>query len=211
MEEKEKTAKEEKVFEKQKIYTKTGDKGFASLYNKERKRKDELDFEALGTVDELNSNLGLARYYCKKEQNKEIKVKLHDQLVFLQSRMLDLGSLIATPPDNSSIEKINKVKFKKENVDILEKWIDEMDSNLPNLTNFILPGGSLCASQLHVCRTICRRAERRIVTLYTEGKVHDDALQFMNRLSDFLFMAARYSSKLTSETDIDDEIIYQKQ
>jgi ATP:cob(I)alamin adenosyltransferase len=185
------------------IYTKTGDKGTSSLYNGERRPKDDLVFEALGGVDELNSDLGLAREYCLIHvKDDQVKTKLSDMIEEIQNRLLDVGSSVATPIDSSSEKKTTRVKFNEEHLTTLEKWIDELDHNLPPLRNFILPGGGVCAAQLHVSRTICRTAERRVVPLVRDEHVDPIIQQYLNRLSDFLFVAARTATKGEGKEDV---------
>jgi len=177
-------------YKRSKIYTKTGDKGTSSLYNGERRNKDDLVFEALGAIDELNAALGVAREYCTIQDNG-----IDSYINEIQSRLFDVGSSIATPRTNSPAIKLAKTSFDEENVTTLEKWIDTIDANLPPLKNFILPSGGLASSHLHVARTICRRAERRVVSLSrAEEEVEESICKYLNRLSDFLFVAARLSS-----------------
>ncbi|KAL9653987.1 hypothetical protein ABK040_014196 [Willaertia magna] len=196
-----------------KIYTKTGDKGSSSLYNSERRPKDDLVFGALGDVDELNAHLGLAREFAEQlkekvkedELNNSLITSLLDRFVFIQSRLLDAGSCIATPAQNTSSEdKLQRVKFNEEHILSLENWIDEMEEQLPPLKHFILPSGGLSASQLHICRTVCRRAERSVVHLVHEGKQEglENVQKFLNRLSDYLFVASRLTSKIEGKTEV---------
>ncbi|EFC48056.1 predicted protein [Naegleria gruberi] len=182
-----------------KIYTKTGDKGTTSLYSGERRTKDDLVFDALGSVDELNANLGLAYEHllqiklCDElgETDMNNIELLKSSLTSVQSRLLDLGSCIATPIETTTSEdKINRVKFDNSNIEKVENWIDTLDGSLPPLKNFILPGGGLTASQLHVARTVCL----------------EDVQKYLNRLSDFLFVAARYASKIEGK----EEVVYKK-
>jgi cob(I)alamin adenosyltransferase len=111
-------------------------------------------------------------------------------LEFIQSRLLDVGSVVATPRSSSS-EKLSKVSFDPNHVTSLESWIDHLDSSLPPLKNFILPSGGEAAARLHVARSVCRRAERSLVKQYEAGDIDEHTYKFMNRLSDFLFIAAR--------------------
>jgi ATP:cob(I)alamin adenosyltransferase len=115
---------------------------------------------------------------------------LSEKLEFIQSRLFDVGSVIATPRKSDS-EKVERIKFDVEVVLILEGWIDLLDSQLTPLTNFILPSGGEAASRLHVARSVCRRAERNLVGLVRQGDLDEDTFKFINRLSDFLFAAAR--------------------
>uniref|UniRef100_A0A061RUF7 Corrinoid adenosyltransferase MMAB n=1 Tax=Tetraselmis sp. GSL018 TaxID=582737 RepID=A0A061RUF7_9CHLO len=173
-----------------KVYTKTGDQGEASLYNGERRTKNDVVFEALGDTDELNSIIGVAREYCLEAGNA-----LPSQLETIQSSLLDIGSAIATPLDSSPDRKKNRVQFEESQVDKLESWIDEMDEQLDQLTTFILPSGGKAASHLHHARTVCRRAERSVVPLVAEQKTDAVVGRYLNRLSDYLFTAARFAAK----------------
>jgi cob(I)alamin adenosyltransferase len=159
-----------------KIYTKTGDAGETSLFGGARVPKSDARIEAYGTIDELNSFLGVARASWPASP-------LDEELGRIQSDLFDLGAHLAAPGSN---------RFwgvRAERVAELESAIDGMESKLPPLRNFILPGGCAAAANLHVARTVCRRAERLVVTL------HDDAsIVYLNRLSDFLFVAARYAN-----------------
>ena len=159
-----------------KIYTKTGDKGSSSLYTGERRTKADGVFEALGSVDELNAHLGLAREHFRLQSASSPSGTSDDlcqQIDEIQARLLDVGSHIATPrsADEEDAKKIKHTEFDETHVLNLERWIDAMDENLPPLKNFILPSGGLAASQAHVARTVCRRAERDIVPLYEANKV----------------------------------------
>ncbi len=190
---------------KSRIYTKTGDRGESSLYSGRRKPKDDLIFEALGTVDELNAHVGLARDFCAQSGEIEKLQELMQQLETIQSRLLDLGACIATPIDTTTNEtKLRKVHFSNVHVTVLEGWIDTFDSQLPPLRNFILPSGGLSASQLHILRTVCRRAERCVVPLVRDG-VTDPVVQiYLNRMSDYFFVAARWAAMKQNK----EEVIY---
>lgn len=187
---------------KLRVYTRTGDKGKSSLYTGERRRKDDAVFSALGDTDELNSALGVAREYCLVP---ELAV-LEGQLQQLQSRLLDAGSAIATPASSASADALTRASFGEEHATILEGWIDAMDDELPALRNFVLPSGGLAAAQLHMARTICRRAERSVSALVLDGEVQPATGIFLNRLSDFLFTAARFAAMKQGR----EETVYQK-
>lgn len=167
-----------------KIYTKTGDKGTTSLIYGTRVAKNDMRVEAYGTCDETNSMIGLAlsylngEYFNDKEEMQEIFHKI-------QTVLFHVGAELATPPGK-------EVKWVLEAKDIeeLERKIDDWDAALPQLTNFILPGGHQAGAALHVARTVARRAERQAVELGDE--VNPLVLSYLNRLSDFLFVAARY-------------------
>jgi len=173
-----------------KVYTKTGDKGTSQLFNGERRPKDDAVFEALGAVDECNAFIGLAREYL--DVSKQAEAKLGQELEEIMSRLFDVGSAVATPTDTSSNSKLKRAFFNPDNVTMLERSIDAMDEELPPLKNFILPSGGKCASHLHVARTLARRAERRVVVLVTVEQVENSVGIYMNRLSDYLFTAARF-------------------
>lgn len=185
-----------------KIYTKTGDKGTSSLYSGERRRKDDAVFEALGDVDELNSALGVAHEYCSLAKIGVLCTQIEE----IQSRLLDVGTAVATPLDKSSSRKVQRARFDASAVASLEKWIDEFDERLPPLRNFILPSGGLASSHLHVARTLCRRAERRVVPLVDEQHVEGVVAQYLNRLSDYLFTAARHAAAAAARP----ETVYKK-
>ena len=164
-----------------KVYTRTGDKGESSLYNGERRPKDFQVFEALGDTDELNSMLGAAREFALGVHGLE---DLPEQLEEIQSRLLDVGSAVATPLATSSDAKVARTKFPEASVTALEHWIDEMDEELPPLKNFILPSGGKGPAFLHLARTVCRRAERKVVPLVREESVEPVVGRYLNRLSD---------------------------
>ncbi|ORZ21714.1 cob(I)yrinic acid a,c-diamide adenosyltransferase, mitochondrial-like protein [Absidia repens] len=174
-----------------KIYTKTGDKGTSSLYNGERRDKDDVIFEALGTTDELSSNVGLAMEYLEHD------AFLTKCLEKIQCLLQDIGSNIATPRDRSNTNRLERTTFDSQGklVSELEQWIDTMDEELPRLTKFILPSGGKASATLHVCRSVCRRAERCVQPLARENLCDDSVAIYLNRLSDFLFNAARLAAK----------------
>ncbi|CEJ00798.1 Putative ATP:cob(I)alamin adenosyltransferase [Rhizopus microsporus] len=173
-----------------KIYTKTGDQGTSSLYNGERRQKDDEIFEALGTTDELTSNIGMAIEFL--EDDAHWGPYLVDRLTTIQCLLQDIGSNIATPRQQSSESRLNRTAFDMVHVSKLEEWIDEMDTELPRLTQFILPSGGKASASLHIARSVCRRAERHVQPLSRTQMCDDSVLIFLNRLSDFLFTAARW-------------------
>jgi len=173
---------------KAKVYTKTGDKGTSSLYNMKRLSKDDDHFHALGDTDELNGQLGMAREFCLQAGHVELEGYISE----IQSRLFDVGACVATPRLTSSAAQLERTAFHAESITDLENWMDAMDEKLPPLKHFILPSGGFTSSCLHVARSICRRAERRIVPLVQEGDCDEVVMRYMNRLSDFLFVAARY-------------------
>lgn len=182
-----------------KIYTRTGDTGMTSLANGQRVPKHDERVDLYGTVDELNSAIGLAVSLLAALPSEEASVALMDELRSEQSLLFDLGSELAGFSRQASVSVIVD-----DDISALEAAIDRMDAVLSPLKSFILPGGIPAAAQLHVARTICRRVERQMTALRAEksGQVHDTALIYANRLSDYLFAAARYANHLGGATDI---------
>lgn len=163
-----------------KIYTKTGDKGQTSLYGGRRLPKSHIRIDAYGTVDELNSYIGLIRDQLDDEN-------LRSLLKNIQDRLFTIGANLASDPEKEM--KVPDILMS--DVEILEKAIDEMNETLPDLKNFILPGGHTTVSYCHVARCVCRRAERIIVALQQVEPVEEIVLIYINRLSDYLFVLAR--------------------
>lgn len=164
---------------KSKVYTRTGDQGTTSLVDGSRARKNCKRIDAYGDIDELSSSLGFLA--ACKDCPEEIK----DELAHIQHIMFEIGGYLATP-DGSSPKAMEDETVK------IEQWIDAIDERLPSLNSFILPGGSELGSRCHLARTICRRAERKIITLSEESAVDPLVISYINRLSDYLFVAARY-------------------
>jgi cob(I)alamin adenosyltransferase len=176
---------------KNSIYTRTGDKGETSLVDSSRVPKDARRVEAYGTVDEANSWVGVARA-CTNHP------VLRQSLDFLQHRLFNCSSNLATPQGCG----FEPPRISEEDVAFLEQAIDHFESKTGPLTFFILPGGNQCSGYLHVARTTTRRAERRIVSLSADEPVDALVLKFVNRASDFLFAAARYSNYIRSREDV---------
>jgi cob(I)alamin adenosyltransferase len=173
-----------------KIYTKKGDSGETSLFGGKRVSKSSKRIEVYGTVDELNSVVGVALSHGVVSRAKELLNKIQIQLFVL-------GSDLATPPSKKvKIDRIgaSEVKF-------LESAIDELEESLEPLTSFILPGGSPSGATLHVARTVCRRAERLAVDCSKTDEISDSAIKYLNRLSDFLFVLARFQNKKTGNDE----------
>ena len=168
-----------------KIYTKRGDQGETSLGGGQRVRKDTLRVQVYGTVDELNSQIGVALAVGLCE-------KLASALTTIQSELFDVGSDLCFIEEDKA--KYALPQIEEAHVTRLEALIDEMTAELEPLKNFILPGGSPAAAQLHVARTICRRAEREATTLASEEAIGEYVLPYLNRLSDTLFVMARYEN-----------------
>ena len=176
-----------------KIYTKGGDKGETGLFGGERVSKDAERIEAYGTIDELNSFIGLAVVELKDPKLKLLLEKIQNYLFILGA---DLAS-----PDTEKNKKMNIPRLNEEAYLELEKEIDYFDLQNEQLKNFILPGGDKGAALLHVCRTICRRGERRVVTLNKKVNIDQNIIIFLNRLSDLFFVLARYQNKLSGIDD----------
>lgn len=172
-----------------KIYTKTGDKGETSLFTGQRVPKNDPFIDAVGTVDECNCAIGMAISFLPTEKKLSL---VRFQLETIQHALFDVGAHLATPRTRAVNSKLDKTRFDREEIALLEQWIDAMQAELPALQNFILPGGHPCGATLHLARSICRRAERLIVPLNLQSEVSDHVLEYMNRLSDYLFVVSRY-------------------
>ena len=184
-----------------KVYTRTGDQGTTSLFSGQRLPKTSIHFHALGTIDELNSNIGHCIAHCREDKINENYV---DQLRHIQSRLMDIGAHVATPRDTpDSIEKLKKTVFSEQHTANLEKWIDDITANLSPLQGFVLPSGGLSATALHISRTVCRRCERLLTKLLMEKKVDPAVYKYVNRLSDYLFTLARIAAKETGNVEED--------
>jgi cob(I)alamin adenosyltransferase len=170
-----------------KIYTKTGDDGTTGLVGGTRVKKYNVRLEAYGTVDELNAILGVIGSLEIPADDKQI-------LIQIQNKLFNIGSRLAS--DKKGDEITSGLSIKEDDILFLEKAIDRFDDSLPELSQFILPGGGQAAAQSHVARTVCRRAERRILEFAEQTSVQPEIVKYMNRLSDFLFVFAR---KLTAD------------
>ncbi|HFK5583192.1 cob(I)yrinic acid a,c-diamide adenosyltransferase [Elizabethkingia anophelis] len=180
-----------------KIYTKTGDKGETALYGGTRVSKASAKVEAYGTIDELNAFIGIAKSHI--DDSDCLK-----QLAEIQYDLFTLGSEAATPIDKVYLANGKSrlpVTIKEEDISKLEVWMDKMDECLEPLQFFILPGGGKAATFLHAARTICRRAERGMVFLNETEEVRPELIKYLNRLSDYLFVMARYVSMLDNEQE----------
>ena len=173
-----------------KIYTKTGDAGDTSLIGGPRVRKNHQRIEAYGTVDELNSTIGAAR---AADAGTPYDLWLHE----IQSDLFDIGAQLATPAADPRFPGVDVAR-----IEALERAIDQMDDELPELKTFILPGGTLAAAHLHIARTVCRRAERLAVALLDGSVAMETTIRYLNRLSDFLFTCARAANARSGVADI---------
>lgn len=169
-----------------KIYTKTGDDGTTGLIGGSRIKKYDLRIEAYGTVDELNSWIGCLRPGVESEKVKET-------LFEIQNKLFNIGSRLASDDKGESFTR--QLSLEEKDIFSIEKAIDYMESGLPPLDFFILPGGDTLVAQCHIARTVCRRAERRITELAEVNTIDPDIVKYINRLSDFLFVLARFVAK----------------
>ena len=180
-----------------KIYTKTGDKGETSLYGGTRVSKAAARVESYGTLDELNAFIGLAKAEISDE-------KVLSQLQKIQFDLFTVGSEAATPTDKMFLANGKSrldLLISEEEIMELERWMDNFDAELEPLQFFILPSGGKAAASVHVCRTVCRRAERAMVYLNETEEVRPELIKYLNRLSDYLFILARYISKISGEKE----------
>lgn len=181
-----------------KVYTKTGDKGTTALFGGTRVPKHHLRIESYGTVDELNSHVGLIR-------DQEIDSHYKAILAEIQDRLFTTGAILATPPDKevlkSGKQRLNIDRISDTDIQLLENEIDVMDAQLPQMTHFVLPGGHTTVSYCHIARCVCRRAERLAVRLDEIEPLDPAVLRYLNRLSDYLFVLAR---KLSAELKADE-------
>jgi cob(I)alamin adenosyltransferase len=167
-----------------KIYTKTGDAGETGLFAGARVRKDDVRIEAYGTVDELNAALGVAR-------SERLPPEIEQALERVQSELFSVGAELATPePAKHGMKLVGESQ-----IGLLEKAIDHLEAGLPALKQFILPAGSRGGALLHLARGVCRRAERRVVTLASNVEISTEIIRYLNRLGDYLFVAARFANQ----------------
>ena len=176
-----------------KVYTKKGDKGKTQLLGGSIVDKDHVKLECYGTIDELNSFIGNIYDQDLKEFHKE-------SLLNIQNQLFNLGSVISF---DGKKDKINLPNIKAKNIEMLEKAIDKMEESLPMLKNFILPSGHPTTSKCHIARTVCRRAERNLVTLSKTSEIDNLHLQYLNRLSDYLFVLSRAVLKENNAEEIE--------
>ena len=173
------------------IYTRTGDKGKTSLVGGTRVPKTHVRLEAYGTVDELNSQLGLLYTYLENDTDKKL-------VLWVQHKLFSVGSYLATDQTNTTLRIESQIA--DEDIMRLEHAIDEIDAQLPPLRAFVIPGGSRGSAVCQVCRTVCRRTERHILAMAEKHEVTEEVSAFVNRLSDYLFVLAR-KMNILAETD----------
>lgn len=169
-----------------KIYTKTGDKGTTALFTGKRVAKHHIRIESYGTIDELNSFLGLVR-------DQEIDEHTKETLALIQNKLFTVGAILATEPKKENRLKIPRIS--DDDITFLENEMDQMNEELPEMTHFILPGGHTTVSYCHIARTVCRRAERMASYLNENEPLPTNLLSYINRLSDYLFVLARKLTK----------------
>lgn len=172
-----------------KIYTRKGDEGKTSLIGGKRVDKNDIRIESYGTVDELNSWVGMLRDLTSKDK------ETYEQLLEIQDRLFTIGSLLAQSPEGSKMEL---PELNADDIVFLEQAIDKMNENLPEMKSFVLPGGHTTVSNCHITRCVCRRAERLAVALHDTTDDYKKTMQYLNRLSDYLFVLSR---KLTLDLD----------
>lgn len=171
-----------------KVYTKTGDKGTTALFGGTRVPKHHIRIDSYGTVDELNSYIGLIR-------DQEIPPRSKEILIHIQNKLFTVGAVLATDPEKMTLkngkDRLNIPRITAEDIQLLETEMDMMDNDLPPMTHFVLPGGHTTVSYCHIARCVCRRAERLATALYDLEPFDEHTLAYLNRLSDYLFVLAR--------------------
>jgi len=182
-----------------KIYTKTGDKGTTALFGGTRVPKHHIRIDSYGTVDELNSYIGLIR-------DQEIKNHYKKILIIIQNKLFTVGAILATDPQKELLkngkERLNIPKISMDDITLLEQEIDTMNESLPQMTHFVLPGGHQTVSYCHISRCVCRRAERLASALYELEPFLPEVLTYLNRLSDYLFVLARKLSFILQADEV---------
>jgi len=181
-----------------KVYTKTGDTGTTALFGGTRVPKHHIRIESYGTVDELNSHIGLIR-------DQDINFSYKNVLIEVQDRLFTVGAILATPPEKETLKngekRLKNLGILETDIEFLENEIDAMEAQLPPMTHFVLPGGHTTVSYCHIARCVCRRAERLAVHLNDIEPTDEMVIKYLNRLSDYLFVLAR---KLTLELKADE-------
>ena len=171
-----------------KVYTKTGDTGTTALFGGTRVPKHHIRIESYGTVDELNSHIGLIR-------DQEINQLYKEVLIEVQDRLFTVGAILATPPEKETLKngekRLQNLGIQESDIEYLENQIDAMEESLPQMTHFVLPGGHTTVSYCHIARCVCRRAERLAVHLNDIEPTDELVIKYLNRLSDYLFVLAR--------------------
>lgn len=179
---------------KSSLYTRTGDAGGTSLVGGERVKKNCVRIEAYGTVDELMSSLGLI------SSDEKCPSEIREQIIDVQTQLFNIGSYLATNVAQGDTPECKY--FNPEHLVEIEQWVDKLDEATPKLQAFVLPGGCMLSARSHVARTVCRRAERRILDLADESYVDPVVVKYINRLSDYLFILARYFNHIAGKEEI---------
>ena len=179
-----------------KIYTKRGDSGETGLFGGGRVAKDDIRVEAYGSVDELSAAVGMARVHVTDGGTR-------DRLSLVQRDLFAIGAHLATPPPRPGRRPPELPELPADRIGEMEAWIDSAAAACPPLRNFVLPAGSAGASHLHMARAVCRRAERRTVALAAERELDPGIIRYLNRLSDYLFAAARLENQRTEQGDVE--------
>ena len=181
-----------------KVYTKTGDTGTTALFGGTRVPKHHIRIESYGTVDELNSHIGLIR-------DQDISDLYKNVLIEVQDRLFTVGAILATPPEKETLKngqpRLQNLGIVESDIEFLENEIDTMEESLPSMTHFVLPGGHTTVSYCHIARCVCRRAERLAVHLNDIEPTDERVIKYLNRLSDYLFVLAR---KLSHDLNADE-------
>ncbi len=177
-----------------KIYTKSGDKGFTGLIGGKRVSKSHIRIEAYGSIDEINSVTGICRSFSSDSN-------IQKELERIQNHLFIIGSELATP-EVRLMEKFGLDKIDKDSIQYLEDLIDKLTLELPELKNFILPGGSKSSAYFHLARTVCRRAERAVIRLKKYVEIRNEIVIYLNRLSDLFFVISRYENKVNNIPDV---------
>jgi cob(I)alamin adenosyltransferase len=182
-----------------KIYTRTGDRGQTGLFGGQRVGKDDIRVDAYGEVDELNSVLGLVALHLERAAFADLVARVR----LFQSDLFTIGAQLATPaPEDGGRPNDQIPALPADRTAQMERWIDEADAELEPLRNFVLPGGSEAAAMLHLARTVCRRAERRVIALARQAHLDDGVVVYLNRLSDLLFTWARLANHRAGLPDV---------
>ena len=183
---------------KSNVYTCTGDSGKTSLVGGKRVSKTDLRLTAYGSVDELNSFLGTLLAFINNHETDFSEDK--DLILYIQNKLFTVGSYLATDPEFTEFREASKMN--DEAINKIENRIDSIDSELPRLNNFVIPGGSILSGQANICRSVCRRAEREILKIHENSELDNNILRFMNRLSDYLFVFSRLCNIRTGTNEV---------
>lgn len=185
-----------------KLYTRTGDDGTTSLFDGSRVAKDHIRVTAYGEVDELSATLGLAASALGALPTRPEWTMLRERIATIQSELFTLGADLATPPTANEAKQKRVPHIGPVEIARLESWIDDAVAPVTPLTTFVLPGGGVAASHFHVCRTVCRRAERAVITLSHEAPINPNIVIYLNRVSDLCFAWARFANHAEGVADV---------